>query len=139
MEDDQSPTSKWGGVASKIKLHQSKLTLKEYLPQLQALLDVENLEACDKDASKIIKALVLPVDALGQVVQKLAAGKTLLIGQNYGAKRTRKTTFEQQTEQNIVATDKSDASPPGVHFDRKKYKGNIESMKRHQIVDTFIE
>ena len=48
LEDDQSPTSKWAGVASKKTLQQGKLTLKEYLPQLQALLDAENLKVGDK-------------------------------------------------------------------------------------------
>ena len=74
LDEDKTTTSKWSALLNKTTLQQSKSALREYLPQLQALV-AANPETVDADAAKIVGDLREPLEALGQVAQKLASGR----------------------------------------------------------------
>lgn len=84
----------------------------------------------------IVKALAEPVDILGKIVEKMADGKQVFLNLNYNAQRTRKTLFEKQTEQKIVYTESEGAVVPGIEFVKENYKGNIEALKRHRLIQS---
>lgn len=86
-------------------------------------------------APDVIKALVDPIDAIGQIVEKLATGKQVFMNMNYGAQRTRKAAFAQQANLNVEYTESLDSAVPGVEFVKKNYKGNFEALNRHRFVE----
>lgn len=64
LDEDKTTTSKWSALLNKTSLQQSKSALREYLPQLQALV-AASPESVDADASKLVSDLKEPLDALG--------------------------------------------------------------------------
>ena len=64
LDEDKTTTSKWSALLNKTSLQQSKSALREYLPQLQALV-AASPESVDADASKLVSDLKAPLDALG--------------------------------------------------------------------------
>ena len=136
LKDDKSPCNKWASLIGKMRVTKDKVGLLAYLPQLQKFLTEKLATDGELSGVDIVSALVDPVDTLGKVVEKIAQGRWVFLNRNYGAQRTRKTTCDKQSQQNIIHTDSAEAVVPGVEFVKENYKGNLEALKRHRHVES---
>lgn len=68
---------------------------------------------------------------LGYLTKNIQMGKQTFLQQNYGAQRVKKIAHKQQAFKNV------EIKKGKISFVKKNYKGNLETLKKHQNIPSF--